>query len=199
MIPVSGSALTATPTVTPSPTATVAPTTAFSFAPLEDAYISKTKPTLSFGYSNMLRVYGGPLGASYLRFDVQGLPGSVSRATLRLYANSRSVSGFQVHLVNDTNWSESTLTYQNAPPVGDLIIASEGFPAHQWVSVDLTSLIKGDGTYNIVLITFNGAPVSFASREAVAPYHPQLVVDVFGTFSPTPTATQPFDTSDSQG
>lgn len=27
---------------------------------------------------------------------------------------------------------------------------------------DLTSLIKGDGTFNIVLLTFNGDPLSFA-------------------------------------
>src|SRR5262249_18296200 len=160
-----------TATMSPSPTPTVAPTTAFTFAPVADAYISKTKPTLTFGASNMLRVYGGPLGARYLRFYIQGFPASAGRATLRLYPHSQPLSGFQVHGVNDNTWSEAALNYQNALPVGDLITASEGFAARQWISVDLTSLIKGNGMYNIVIITFNGAPVSFASRESIPPYH----------------------------
>jgi len=189
-----------TPTVMPSPTPTVPPTpviTTFQFVPAADAYISKTRPTSSFGASNMLRVYGGPLGASYLRFNVQGLPGSVARASLRLYANSQSKSGYQVHVVGDNSWSESAITYQNAPPAGDLITSTEAFPAKQWTSVDLTSLVRGNGTYNIVVLTFNGDPLSFASREAILPYRPQLVVEVSGRFnSAPPGATQEFDNTD---
>ena len=188
-----------TPTVMPSPTPTIAPTpviTTFKFVPAADAYISKTKPTLSFGASNMLRVYGGPLGASYLRFNVQGLPGSVAHASLRLYANSQSKSGYQVHVVEDNSWSESAITYQNAPPAGNLITSTEAFPARQWTSVDLTSAVRGNGTYSFVVITFNGDPLSFASREAILPYRPQLVVDVPGRFNPAPAATQVLDNTD---
>jgi hypothetical protein len=63
--------------------------------------------------------------------------------------------------------------------------------------VDLTSLVRGNGTYNIVVLTFNGDPLSFASREAILPYRPQLVVEVPGRFnSAPPGATQEFDNTD---
>ena len=90
-------------------------------------------------------------------------------------------------------WSESTITYGNAPPIGDLITSSEPFDARQWTSVDLTSLVRGNDTYSIVLITFNGTPFSLASRDAISPYRPQLVVDVLGRFTASPVATQTAD------
>jgi len=187
-----------TQTITPTQIASPTPaTTAFTFAPVADAYISKPMPTSNFGTSNMLRLYGGPLGASYLRFDVQNLPGRVARITLRLYANNPSRSGYQVRSVTNNAWSESTITYENAPPIGNLITLSEPFDAKQWTSVDLTSLVRGNGTYSIVLITFNGIPFSLASRNAIPPYRPQLVVEVLAHSTSAPAATQTFNTTDS--
>jgi hypothetical protein len=180
-------------------TPTTPTTTAMTFTPVADAYVSKTKPTLNSGTSNMLRVYGGPIGASYLRFEVRGLPGTVARATLRLYAHAQSSAGYQVRAVTGQDWKEATITFGNAPPIGDLIAESGPFNAKQWTNVDLTSVVKGDGTYNIVLITFDGTPLSLASRDAIAPYRPQLVMDVLGNSNPAPTATPAVDISDSQG
>lgn len=171
---------------------TVPATTAFTFKPVADAYISKTMPTANFGSSNMLRVYGGPLGASYVRFDIRDLPGNVTGAALRLYAHTSSNAGYQVRAMANTDWAESTITYGNAPPIGDLIAASESFDAKQWTSVDLSSVVKGNGTYSFVLFTFDGAPLSLASRNAIASHAPQLVVDVstesivINTPNPTP-------------
>jgi hypothetical protein len=193
-VSVSTPPVTLTPSPTPSPTPA---TTAFTFSPVADAYVSKTFPASNFGASNLLRLFGGPLGASYLRFDVKGLTGPVTQATLRLYANDRSKSGYQVRVMRDNTWSESTITYENAPPVGNLITLSEPFQAHQWTHVDLTSLMKGDGTYDIVLITFNGNPLSLASRDAIPLYRPQLVVEVLAPSTSAPAATQTFDTTDS--
>jgi hypothetical protein len=192
-----GTPLALTQMVTPSPIVSLTPTTtSVTFIPVADAYISKPKPTLNFGTSNMLRLYGGPLGASYLRFEIQGLPGTVTRATLRLYAHSPSDEGYQVRALIDNAWNESTITYGNAPPIGDLITESEPFPAKQWTSVDLTSLVKGNGIYSIILITFDGTPLSLASRDAIPPYRPQLVVDVLGGSNTSPAATQMFNTTD---
>ena len=185
----------ASPTKT---TPTTPATTALTFTPVADAYVSKTKPTLNAGASNMLRVYGGPLGASYLRFEVRGLPGTVARATLRLYAHVQSSAGYQVRAVTGPDWKESTITFGNAPPIGDLIAESEPFNAKQWTSVNLTSVVKGNGTYDIVLISFDGTPLSLASRDAIAPYRPQLVVDVLKNSSPSPAPTQAVDISGSQ-
>ena len=65
--------------------------------------------------------------------------------------------------------------------------------------MDLTSLVKGNGTYNIVLITFNATPFSLASRDAIPLYRPQLVVDVLAGSSTLPAATQTLDSSDASG
>jgi hypothetical protein len=182
---------TPTPLFAPTPTALPEPaTTAFAYKPVADAYISKTLPTANFGASNMLRVYGGPLGASYLRFDIQSLPGSIRRATLRLYAHTSSTAGYQVRAMNHSDWGEATLIYGNAPPIGDLIAESGSFEAKQWTSVDLSSMITGNGIYDIVLFTFDGTPLSLASRNAISAHAPQLVVDVItDTILPTSSPT----------
>jgi hypothetical protein len=82
-----------------------------------------------------------------------------------------------------------------------LISSSESFRAKQWTSVDLTSLIRGDGIYNIVLMTFNRTPLSLASRNAIPAHIPQLIVDVYapsGTLLQTPiSATATFIATDS--
>jgi hypothetical protein len=55
---------------------------------------------------------------SYLRFNLQGLSGTVTRATLRIFANSATTAGVEIRSVSDNTWTESTINYNNAPPVG---------------------------------------------------------------------------------
>jgi hypothetical protein len=45
---------------------------------------------------------------SYLRFDVQGLSGSITSATLRIYANSSSSVGYDLHTVIDNTLTQVT-------------------------------------------------------------------------------------------
>jgi hypothetical protein len=63
--------------------------------------------------------------------------------------------------------------------------------------VDLAPLVKDNGPYSIVLVTFDGTPLSPASRNASFPYCPQLVVDVLAGFNEMPVATKTFHTTDS--
>jgi hypothetical protein len=174
-------------TVTASPTAIPTPATAaFTFTSVADASVTKTEPASNFGSSSQLNLFGGPLGASYLRFEVQGLPGPVAQATLRLYAQSSSRYGYQVRTPSTQAWEETTITYENAPPIGNFVVLAEPFGAGEWTQVDITSLVKGNGVYDLVLLAFNLTPFSLASREAV-PYAPQLVVEVLmDRATPTP-------------
>ena len=50
---------------------------------------------------------------SYLRFDVQGLSGSITSATLRIYANSSSSLGYDLYAVTDNTWTETDITYRS--------------------------------------------------------------------------------------
>src|SRR5215210_7400789 len=57
-------------------------------APVADAYVSAKKPTANFGTDKQLRVGANPRQTGYLRFDVQGLSGTVVKATLRVNASA---------------------------------------------------------------------------------------------------------------
>jgi hypothetical protein len=113
---------------------------------------------------------------SYLRFNVQGVNGTVSRATLRIYANSASTAGISLWRVSDNTWTESTLNYNNAPAVGSLISSSPSLSSGTWISIDVTAYVTGNGTYNLALTTPGSTAISFASRQAVT-NSPQLIVE----------------------
>ena len=114
---------------------------------------------------------------SFLRFSVSGLNGAPSRAILRLYANSTQSTGVSVHHVADTTWGEKTITYNNMPAY-DTAVASSSGPiktSGAWYSINVTSLISGNGTFSMAFTTTNSTAISFASREAGA-HAPQLVI-----------------------
>ena len=119
---------------------------------------------------------GSPIVRSYLRFNVQGLSGAVTRARLRIFANSASSQGCTASSVSDSTWSESTLNYNNAPPLGSALASSGAFGAGVWISMDVTAYITGNGTYNLALTTPGSTAVSLASRQSGA-NAPQLVVE----------------------
>jgi hypothetical protein len=116
------------------------------------------------------------------------MSGTVTSATLRVYANSAATAGYDAHNVSDTTWSESAITYNNAPPVGGVIGSFGSITANTWTSINVTSYITGNGTYNLALTTTGSTAISFASRESGA-NAPQLVIQTQGGGS-TPTATR---------
>ena len=100
-----------------------------TFTPEADAYVIESSPDTNFGSIAILRVDSSPITQSYLRFNVQGLSGTVSSATLRIFANSSQTTGFDVHDVADDSWVESGITgitYNNAPDITPAIVASSG-------------------------------------------------------------------------
>jgi hypothetical protein len=182
---------TPTATVTPSQTPTFTPTStpvisALMFTPVADAYVNASSPTTSYGLLTALRVDASPEINSYLRFNVQGLSGSVTSATLRVYANSASSQGYQVRSVSDNPWGETTIDYNNAPPAGSLLGSSGAFNAGNWITVDVTSYITGNGDINLALTPLSNTAISLASRQSGA-NAPQLIIETQGGSTPTPT------------
>jgi len=138
--------------------------------------VNEGSPTTNYGSLTTLRVDGSPIIRSYLRFDLQGLSGAVTRATLRVFANSASTSGSVANGVSDNTWTESTLNYNNAPPLGSALGSSGPITAGTWISMDVTVYITGNGTYNLALTTPGSTAVSLASRESGA-NAPQLIIE----------------------
>jgi acid phosphatase type 7 len=189
---------TRTPTVAQSPAATFTRTPTaintqatstggtFTFTPVADSYVESSNPGKNYGSVTEIRVDGSPDVRSYLRFNVQGLSGAVTSATLRVYANSAATAGYDARSVSDNTWTESGLIYSNAPPVGSVLGSSGNVTSNTWTSVNVTSYITGNGTYNLGLTTSGSTALSLASRESAN--DPQLVIQTGGT-GPTPTRT----------
>src|SRR6266508_3359093 len=178
-MPTPTNTLTNTPSATPAVTDTPTPTSTgniFTFTPLADAYVNSGSPTSNYGSLTTLRADGSPDVHSYLRFSVQGLTGTVTRATLRVFANSASSLGCDANSVSNNTWTESTINYNNAPPIGSVLGSSGQFGAGVWINIDVTPYITGNGTYNLGLSTLSSTAISFASRESGA-NAPQLVIE----------------------
>ena len=182
-----GPTFTSTPSPTETPTATQTSGTV-SFAPLADSYVSESSPTTNYGSNTTLRADASPVVRSYLRFNVQGLSSPVTRATLRVYANSASSLGYQVQEVSDNIWVESTINYNNMPSLGASLGSSGSFGAGIWTTVDVTNYITGNGVFNLALTTTSSTAISFASRESGA-NAPKLVIETQGGSGPTITPT----------
>ncbi len=183
-----------TPTRTPtatnaqvsSPTPTTGSSGSFTFASIADSYVESSNPGTNYGSVNQIRVDGSPDVRSYLRFNVQGLSGAVTSATLRVYANSAVTAGYDARSVSNNTWTESGITYNNAPPVGNVIGSTGNINSNTWTSVNVTSYVTGNGSYNFGLTTSGSTALSLASREAGADA-PQLVIQQGGA---APTATR---------
>jgi hypothetical protein len=109
--------------------------------PVADAYVRADQPGANFGKSTAIRLKGDPASKGFLRFDVDVPAGeTVTKATLKVYTADSSDSGITAHKVSDNSWSESDITFDNAPNIGDKVGESGSYSGNAYVSIDVTSL-----------------------------------------------------------
>ncbi len=171
-----------------------------TFTPAADAQVKSSSPTTNYGSDAGLRLRQGTPDntityRSYLKFAVSGLPGAVSAAKLRLYVTDASNDGGTAFLAgNDFStggpWTESGLTWNNAPGATSGALASAGpVSSGAWVEFPVTPAISGDRTYTFLLTTASSDSAIYSSKEGGNA--PQLVITT-GAGSPTPpTNTTP--------
>ena len=186
------------PAATNTPTATHAVATStptiilgqsLTFIPVADSYVDSSQPSANFGSATTLRVDASPSVNSYLRFSVLGASGqSISRVRLLVHANSKSTRGLVVRSVADNTWGEGTLKYSNAPAIGNSLAVSAAVKSGTWVTLDVTGYVTGNGTFSFGISTPGSTAITLAARESGA-NAPQLIIDLGGTFTPTPTNT----------
>ena len=173
-------------------------TAVFTFTPTADAYVIKSQASSNFGGSTSLRADASPVTRSYLRFALTGLNGaSVQSAKLRVYANSTNSTGISILALSNNTWSESTIAYRNAPAPGALITRSTGFSSGSWVELDVSSYVKAQVTYSLVITTTSSTNINMSSREAGATA-PQLVVTTIASATATITALPTFTSTPTQ-
>jgi hypothetical protein len=110
---------------------------------------------------------------SYLRFDVTGLGGPASAATLSLQVSSDPGSGtLRAFAGSHSNWTETSLTSSNAPSKGAALGIKTGTMANgSTVNLDVTAAVQGSGPVTVILeMDSGGNDVWFSSKEgSVAP------------------------------
>ena len=159
--------------VGPGSTDLSAAATQVTVAPSADARVLAASPTTNYGSSSRLDV-DSPGEQSHLRFEVDGVSGTVQRATLRLFVRNGSSNAPSIRRTGAA-WSEATITWDTRPPPTSDVIADLGaVTAGTWAEYDLTGQVTGDGSYDLVLLPDSTDGVEFDAREGGSP--PQLVL-----------------------
>ena len=187
---------TPTPTAASTPTATPTPTVSLDeiliFTPTDDAYVRADIPLANFGLATSLQVDGSPQKDFLLKFTVTGLnERQPTSAKLRLYAMDPSGKGGDFHRAADATWSETTVTWNDAPAGDAAVIASLGsVSVNTWYEIDLASLVRGDGIVSLRVTSTSSNGADYSSSDGAAQFAPQLVVSAPRTGeAPTPTPT----------
>lgn len=140
--------------------------------PLADSTVKADSPDTNNGTNTYLRTDGSPVWRSYLKFTVSGM---VFPATtkLRVYATASLTAGISV-AASDTSWTETGITYNNAPAPGTAFVSTGALTANTWVEIDVSSQIFANSTYGFVLLPNASTQGAFSSKEGS--YPPELVV-----------------------
>ena len=162
-------------TITTLPSASVQ----LTFWPTDDAYIRTSSPSSTSGSQPGLQVDGSPQKDVLLKFSVTGVgAGQVVSAKLRLYSIDGSRAGGEFGAATDSNWTESTVTWNNAPPAGAPFASLGRVAVGTWYEVDVTPLITGDGTFSLRVASSSSDGADYASSEGAAGFGPELHVVV---------------------
>jgi hypothetical protein len=169
-----------------------------SAPPIADTYSNAGKNSTGFNYGTATLLVVQTNGSnSYLQFNLSTVPAgaTINKATLRLFVDAMVTPGsFDVYQLN-IGWFESTLTFNNAPPLG--VSATGNHPVavskvNQFVMVDITSLVQNwqNGTIpnnGIALATTTATgSFSFDSKESTLTSHqPELEIVLAGVAGAT--------------
>lgn len=162
-----------------------------------DATASKDS---NFGTASSLVVKKSGAGfnrEAYLRFNVPSYSGILLGASLNLSCLTVSTPGVHAaYLVPDSNWSESTVTWNNPPTAVGSALATWTPTASTTTSLDILSVITNTGPVSFKVAattTTSDGYVTYASREnGTTASRPQLVL-ALGHTPPDISLTSPAD------
>jgi large repetitive protein len=118
---------------------------------------------------------------SYLRFNLRGLAGAVSYATLQLSVMDSSTRGLVVRQSPTNRWREQSVRFANAPPVRSTPTARSRVVPFHTASIDVSKFVRDSGAVTLVIGSRGPGAASIASGEGPRILRPQLVVGVNST------------------
>ncbi|HET7901623.1 MAG TPA: DNRLRE domain-containing protein, partial [Candidatus Nanopelagicales bacterium] len=156
------------PAATGGGTAHAATATA-TFSVSQDTYTSQSNAAATHGSLTYLSANSGTGDErrTYVKVTVSALPSdaSIGAASLQLRATTSSTGTVTVRSVG-TAWDQSALTWANQPAPGAPVTSVTGVSAGN-LALDVSSVVRGEGTYAFVLTSSALTTLTFASREAV--------------------------------
>lgn len=153
-------------------------TDVLTFTPVDDASIKSSYPSKNYGAYTVLNVDKSALTNYLVKFAVSGVGvDSIISAKLRLYNVGSSVVGGDFYRVADNSWSESSVTWNNAPAAGSKFASLGAVTKNNWYEVDVKPLITGDGEYSLRVQSASSDGADYSSKEASG-LAPQLVITV---------------------
>ncbi|UCH88424.1 MAG: DNRLRE domain-containing protein, partial [Thermoplasmata archaeon] len=155
-----------------------------ALSPIDDTYIDESNPSDVFGAGLELNVDGGNQEMAFLKFDLCSVSAPVEVAMLKLYITNGADGKQYVHEVSDNSWTESTLTWNNAPDLGKEIGMTTGGEKEGILYVEVTDYIneKIGGLASLAFQSEDTDQLIFSSAEASS-YPAQL--DLFTRSQPT--------------
>lgn len=159
-----------------------------TFAAVFDASVNQQKQEKNYGGLDALRIKsnGEKSWRAFLKFNVEGLRGTVFRATLRLFATDGSDDGGSVYRVSNeqagsaNSWTEWNLNWANAPEIQGVALSMAGAVEDgSWVEFDVTNAIDGDGVVSFAIESVSANSVYYSSRQS-SDKRPHLVIETSG-------------------
>jgi len=174
-------------------------------SPVADAHVRSSNPSSNYGgLSRLIVQTNNTTYRSYLRFVVSGVGVNVRAARLRLFANDGGPDAGGVYSVANnyqgtaTPWTETGITWTNAPLMGPTPIAAVGLIGNNvWVEWDVSAAITGNGTYCFGIRNASTDPVEYSSRETSR--QPQLVIETDLPNSPPLAVDDAYTTAEDNG
>lgn len=132
-----------------------------------DTYIKDSSPNSTNGSSSNLWIDNAPNTYEVLlKFNITGVgTKQITDVKLALQTKNPSNEGGDAYLITDNNWSEQTVTWNNAPGVGQFIGSLGAVSSGTAAVLDLSSIITGDGIYSIRIKALSADAASYHSKE----------------------------------
>jgi len=146
-----------------------------NFYPVADCSVKDDHPSTNYAAEDTLYIDTSPDEMHmYLRFDLSGITGPVTSATLRLYCINSGNAG-EIHTSSTTVWDETTPTWYSPLPADGPYVGRIECPfivgEDTWRDADVTSAVTGDGPVTFVVTPTGSDGVDYRSREHTrAPY-----------------------------
>ena len=150
-----------------------------AFTATGDSWVDQAYPSRNHGQAATLVVDGdtgnGADAHAYVKVRVAETTGAIDRVGLRLWVTNSSRDGPTV-APTTCGWTPSAITWSNRPPpTGAAVFDMRGAAAGAWTELDVTSLVRANGTFCFVLRPTSGDGLDVSSNQGAHP--PHLVVD----------------------